>query len=478
MRSRPAPARPSGLSRTTTAPAAGGLFFPQSKSLGIDRSQFSPALQSKIVFAGANNTSYAQAEQDLRVLAELEVSDKQVRRVCLAVGAERVAERDQAVSDYQALPLTERKDVPTGVTAPAVAVVSVDGGRLQIFERVPKAQTETSPTATALAAVALAAAVALPEPAAEEIQDDVAAPEAPPPVKKPLYWREDKIGLLLTMRSDAHIADPCPEVPAAFVNPHWIAELAKDMSRRAAAPEPPATGPPDAEPSTGDDAWKPEVTAKHLTATRRPWEAFGPMVAVRAWELGYYGAGRKGFVADGADNNWALWRAYFSSFVPILDFIHALTYVFHAALAGRPAAEGWETYRRWIGWVWSGTVERTIAELAQRQAELGVPAADAPATSPAKVVTRALGYLQNHKERMRYDEFRRQGLPMVSSYVESAVKQFNYRVKGTEKLWREAGAEPILQLRSDYLSDGAPLTAFWQRRQASESGQPRRRTAA
>jgi hypothetical protein len=423
------------------------------------------------VFAGANNTSYAQAEQDLRVLAELDVSDKQVRRVCLAVGAERVAERDRAVSDYQALPLPQRKDVPAGVTAPAVAVVSVDGGRLQIFERVPKVAMAATATAVALAAVAL------PEPAAEEIQDDVAVPEAPP-AKKPLYWREDKIGLLLTMRSDGHVADPCPEVPAAFVNPHWIAELAKQMSRRAPAPEPPATGPPDAEPVTSADAWKPAVTAKHLVATRRPWQAFGPMVAARAWELGYYGAGRKGFVADGADNNWALWRAYFSSFVPILDFIHALTYVFHAALAGRPAAEGWETYRRWIGWVWSGTVERTIAELAQRQAELGVPSVDAAATSPAKVVARALGYLQNHKERMRYDEYRRQGLPIVSSYVESAVKQFNYRVKGTEKLWREAGAEPILQLRSDYLSDGAPLTAFWQRRQAGESGQPRRRCAA
>jgi hypothetical protein len=464
------PARPTGRSRKPIAPAVGGLFFPQSKSLGIDRSHYSPALQQKIVFAGANNTSYAQAEQDLRVLAELDISDKQVRRVCLGVGAERVAERDQAVADYQALPLVQRKDVPAGVTAPDVAVVSVDGGRLQIFERLAKVP--------AVAAVALVAAATLPAPAAEEIQDDVAVPEAPPGAKKPLYWREDKIGLLLTMQSAAHAVDPCPEVPAAFVNPHWIAELAKEMSRRTPACEPPATGPPDVETPTNDDSWKPEVTAKQLVATRRPWEAFGPMVAALAWSLGYYGATRKGFVADGADNNWALWRAFFSSFVPILDFIHALTYVFHAALAGRPAAEGWQTYRRWIGWVWSGTVERTIAELAQRQAELGVPPADAAATSPAQVVSRALGYLQNHKERMRYAEYRRQGLPIVSSYVESAVKQFNYRVKGTEKLWREAGAEPILQLRSDYLSDGEPLTAFWQRRQAGESGQPRRRTAA
>jgi hypothetical protein len=423
----------------------------------------------------------------LRVLADLDISDKQVRRVCQAIGAERVAERDQAVARYQALPLTQRKSVPAGVTAPDVAVVGVDGGRMQIFERVSKAQQEAA-VAAALAAVAVTTAVALPEPAvataplAEEIQDDVAMPEPAQTARKPLYWREDKVGLFTEMRSVVSASDPCPEIPAAFVNPHWIAELAKEMGRRAPVHEPttgaPTTGPPAAAAPAANDDWKPAVATKHLVATRRPWEAFGPMVATQAWLLGYYGASRRAFLGDGAANNWTLWREYFASFVPILDFIHALTYVFHAAQAGRPAAEGWETYQRWIAWVWSGEVERTIAELAQRQADLGVPAKEASASSPAQVVSRALGYLQNHKDRMRYAEYRRQGLPIVSSYVESAVKQFNYRVKGTEKLWREAGAEAILQLRSDYLSDGEPLSAYWQRRQASESGQPRRRNAA
>ena len=159
--------------------------------------------------------------------------------------------------------------------------------------------------------------------------------------------------------------------------------------------------------------------------------------------------------------------------MPILDFIHALTYVFHAALAGRPFAAGWEVYQLWIGWVWGGEVEQVIAELATRQAELGVPGADAKASNPATMVSRALSYLQNHKERMRYADYRRAGLPIVSSYVESAVNQFNHRVKGTEKFWREAGAEEMLQLRADYLSDDNPMAQFWQRRQAAESGQTR-----
>jgi hypothetical protein len=36
----------------------------------------------------------------------------------------------------------------------------------------------------------------------------------------------------------------------------------------------------------------------------------------------------------------------------------------------------------------------------------------------------------------------------------------------------------MLQLRADYLSDDNAMADFWQRRQASESGQPRYRTAA
>jgi len=460
------PAKWTGRSLKNFAPVVGGLFFPQSKSLGIDRSHFSPALQAKITFAGVNNTSYQQAEQDLHALAELDVGDKQVRRVCKTIGAERVAERDAAVLAYQARPLTERKAVPEGVLAPAVAAVGVDGGRLQIFERLAKGQE--------------AAQAKVSEP--EEIQDDVALPEPAAEAKKPMHWREDKIGLLMTMTSECHSADPCPEIPASFVNPHWIPELARELNKRAPPKETSAdksTEQPAPVPKEASTEWQsPEVATKHLVATRRPWEQFGPMVAAAAWSLGFFGAARKAFLGDGAGNNWTLWRNYFSSFVPILDFIHALTYVFHSALAGRSFAEGWLVYNRWIRWVWLGEMERVIAELAQRQAELGTLPADAKETSPAKVVSRALGYLQENKERMRYADYRRQGLPIVSSYVESAVKQFNYRVKGTEKFWRETGAEEILQLRADYLSDGNPLSQFWQRRQASESGQPRHRTAA
>jgi hypothetical protein len=62
--------------------------------------------------------------------------------------------------------------------------------------------------------------------------------------------------------------------------------------------------------------------------------------------------------------------------------------------------------------------------------------------------------------------------------MESLMKQINQRVKGTEKFWCKEGAEAILQLRADILSDDRPLDAFWERREASQTGQRRYSKAA
>jgi hypothetical protein len=222
----------------------------------------------------------------------------------------------------------------------------------------------------------------------------------------------------------------------------------------------------------------PPVLSRQVVASRGRWPMFAPLLAAAAWALGFQGASRKAFVGDGSVNNWTLQRRFFSSFVPILDFIHALSYVFAAALAGRKFAAGWACYQQWIRWVWQGQVSQVIAALQARQVELGVPATDEPETSPAMVVSKTLAYLKNHQDKMKYDEYRQVGLPVTSSLMESTVKQINQRVKGTEKLWSEQGSESVLQLRADELSDDAILDSFWERRQAEATGQRRYRRSA
>lgn len=415
-------------------------------------------MQRKITYAGTVSRSFAEASELMRELAELPVSAKQVERLTRRIGEERVAERGAAVAAYQGLPLVEKFAVPAGVTPPDLAVVMVDGGRLRILDR-------AGPPAAAAPPATVAA------PVAGEAWDEE-RPSAG-------HWREDRVGLLLTMDSDVSAADPCPELPPSFLDATRIPALVRELSKPvkpadgAAAP-----GAAEAAALPGEASYEPPgVTKRKVVASREPWRAFAPILAAAAWAWGFPGAARKAFVADGAANNWRLQRRFFGSFVPILDFIHALSYVFAAAMAGRPFASGWACYRQWIGWVWRGQVARVIAALTERQAELGRPEKDEPETSPRQVVASTLTYLGNHQDKMRYDAYRRQGLPLTSSLMESVVKEVSRRVKGTEKFWSEGGAEAILQLRADHLSDDEPLDGFWQRRQEAATGQRRYRRA-
>jgi len=402
---------------------------------------------AQIVYAGAHAPSFQRAAQDLRHLAGRAVPVKQVERLTRQIGTERVAERTAEVAAWRGRALIDKTPLPAGVAPPALAVVEMDGGRLQI--RTPAA--ETGP------------------------------PTDPAPTARPTHWREDKVGCLLSMASGVSADDPCPEIPAAFVAPERALLLAQGIGQRAVPEgEPPPPAEPTAEPSAppGPRPGRPEVLVRTAVASRQDIDGFGPQLARAAWERGFFGAPRQAFVADGATANWTVWRRWFPRAVPVLDFLHALTYVFAAATAGRPFAEGWPVYRRWIQAVWAGDVTRVGAELAARQAELGEPEATDGEGAPRRVVQEALTYLRNHGEKMRYAEYRRQGLPLMSSHVESLIKQVNQRVKGTEKFWSEVGAEAILQLRADYLSDTEPLTAFWRRRQKAMTGQRRYRHAA
>jgi hypothetical protein len=412
--------------------------------------------------------SFAEGSELLERLADLPVPAKQVERVTRRIGAERVAERDAAVAAYRALPLAEKFTVPAGVTPPDLAVVMADGGRLQILDR--------SALAAAAAVTAAAPAEAAASPAAGEGWDEEKVSAG--------HWREDKVALLLTMDSAVSAADPCPDIPPSFLDATRIPELARELSRHVKEPadaDADAAGAAeaaDAAPPAGAAYEPPRAQRRKVLASRRPWPTFAPILAAAAWAWGFQAAARKAFVGDGSANHWRLQRRFFGSFVAILDFIHALSYVYAAATAGRTREAGWACYREWIQWVWQGQVARVIAALRVRQAELGLPEKDEPETSPRQVVARALTYLGNQQDKMKYAEYRRGGLPITSSLMESVVKQVNRRVKGTEKFWSEAGAEALLQLRADELSDDRPLEAFWQRRQEAATGQRRYRPAA
>jgi len=391
-----------------------------------------------MVYAGTNATSFKQASKDLQEEAELTIGEQRIMRATKRIGEERIEQRQKEIQTWEQLPLPEQQRSPRA-QVPAVAVAEMDGGRIQIRERKPLEA------------------------------------EAKRAEERSGHWRETKVGCLLTVASEVSAEDPCPTLPAVFVHPRRMRKIVREIKGFCvAADEESAPGEAAAEPRQG----QPEVLVRSVVATRQDVHALGKQLATAAWQRGFAAAPRKAFVGDGQEANWTVQRTWFSHYVPILDFIHAICYVFAGALAGRRLHEGWPVYCQWAQWVWSGEVERVIEALRSRQQELGLPEENESEESARQKVAEALRYLQNQKSRMHYDEYRRQGLPLTSSHIESTIKQINRRVKGSEKFWSGNGAEALLQLAADYLSETKPLTSFWMERPARATGQRHYHTAS
>ena len=201
--------------------------------------------------------------------------------------------------------------------------------------------------------------------------------------------------------------DPCPDIPAVFVDPLQSLKLAQQIGH---CPVPPGAPSRVAEPEPDEAAaeeagrpakrpGRPEADERRVVASRQDVYQFGPLLAAAACGLGLFAAARRAFVADGLSENWSVHKRYFARWTAVLDFVHALTYVYAAAMAGRTFAEGWPVYARWIRWVWAGQVSRVLEERSARQHEVGRATKDDPEGSPRRVVQEARTYLSNHADK-------------------------------------------------------------------------------
>ncbi len=107
--------------------------------------------------------------------------------------------------------------------------------------------------------------------------------------------------------------------------------------------------------------------------------------------------------------------------------------------------------------------ERKIAR--QHQIRNGSPDEETAGDDPRARLRRIIGYRENNQHRMKYEEYRKAGLPTTSAWMESAGKEMNYRIKGTEMFWNNpVGAEAILQIRAAALCDDDRLVRAMTRR--------------
>lgn len=275
---------------------------------------------------------------------------------------------------------------------------------------------------------------------------------------------------LRILKSDVLVDDPAPQLPEIFSDPERMGKLVAGISHKISRIEVPEdqdeaqrnhalesretdailseTPSGSRSKATARRINQPETVSREVLASRQlSAPKFGILMAAYAWSMGFFQAKRKRFVGDGSSANWDIWESKFKpfGFVAVLDFIHALTYVYHAAMAGRTAQDGWEIYLKWITWVWQGRVQEVIAELQIRQQELGLPLKEHSETDPRKVVAKSLTYLQNQCTRMDYPEYRRQGLAITSCHIESTVKQLNYRMTWKPRLFLQFALNGLQQ---------------------------------
>ncbi len=156
-------------------------------------------------------------------------------------------------------------------------------------------------------------------------------------------------------------------------------------------------------------------------------------------------------LGDGAAWIWNLADALFPRATQILDWYHLSEHLWKAArvVHGEGTAPTERLAKRWEGEVWEGRwegVEEHLRELVRQGRD-----------DHDETLRKCADYLQTHRQRLRYPEFRAQGWPVASGAVEGGCKQvIGMRLKRKSTRWSESGAEAVLRLRVDRLSHRWP----------------------
>ena len=406
---------------------------------------------NKIIQAAGEVKSHQVAAKVLGVVGEITISGRHVNRLTEEIGAELAEKRDRETEDY----VHHRREEPSAA-APQRVAIALDGGRVltRASGQGPGVHGE--------------------------------------------QWKEDKVACLLTMEGQTFVEDPHPEPPRCFLDAPAVDKLVREIQANHGPREenelpqlaelrfgnekpalPTAAG-ASAQPAAAEEkVWPPKRTKKARTcvATMQDCAAFGKMVAAEAYRRNFQAAERGALLGDGSAWIWNLHAKWFSSLTAIVDFVHALTYLYvTATVLASSVTERWQWYVAWMTLLWQGRVREVIDDLEARLQCLEPFSGEGklPPTDPREALRRTLTYLKNNEPRMNYAEYRKQGLPVSSSMVESLIKEINYRVKGTEKFWdNPEGAEAILQIRAALLSDDDRLPDYI----ANRPGSPFRRYA-
>lgn len=177
------------------------------------------------------------------------------------------------------------------------------------------------------------------------------------------------------------------------------------------------------------------------------------------------------WLGDGARENWTMASELCPFAIQILDVMHAIQNAMVCAKTllgeGDPSLPLWEA--RICQLIDAPSPDAAIRELLDC---LPFTATDEELAALNKLV----GYYRTNEKRMRYSEFRAQGLPIGSGMVESAHKHvLQVRMKQAGQRWSILRGRRMVQLRALYRTAG-PSRFHWAIRHARVVPKPRSHT--
>lgn len=170
------------------------------------------------------------------------------------------------------------------------------------------------------------------------------------------------------------------------------------------------------------------------------------------------------WLGDGARENWTMASELCPFAIQILDVMHAVQNAMVCAKVllgeGDPALPLWEARIRHL-------LDAPHPEEALRELMDCLPLTTTDEQMEA--LDKLVGYYRGNLKRMRYAEFREQGLPVGSGLVESAHKHvLQVRMKQAGQRWSLVRARRMVRLRAAYRTAG-PRRFHWAIRQALQA---------
>jgi hypothetical protein len=180
-------------------------------------------------------------------------------------------------------------------------------------------------------------------------------------------------------------------------------------------------------------------------------------------------------VMDGEEQLWeaqALFQPRWAT-VDVLDLLHVTPRLWQAArLFHAPdSVAALAMVRDRVLRVLRGAVVAVVRGLRQMGRRRGLKG------SKAKALATICGYLAKNRERMRYDEYLRQGYPIASGVIEGACRHYvKDRMERTGMSWIKPGAQAMLELRSTALNGDWDQFMGFRRERETERLYPHRHT--